>query len=275
MSTNWPAVSNRPSMSRRLRPLSMTWVTPTSRGFPGRAGTPRKPSLKSGIELLQLRFRAVLDVVVEGVAVGVDADGEWAEVFDAELTEALRHQVFPGNLFDLLDLGRLERGGAADDREVDHPEPLHRLDRLVGEAALAADRADAVALAEPLGEAHHPRAGGGADADLLVPARPELAHVGRGVEQERAAQVHRRRGALVEDADLGAVADPDDVTLDDDLVAGTQLQDRRRIGDGEGDLVHRHQTRRSLREPAARAASVLRTARLARAPARVPPPWVG
>ena len=85
----------------------------------------------------------------------VDADGERAEVLDPELPEALGHELLPGDLFDLLDLGRLERGGAADDREVDHPEPLHRLDRVVRETALAADRADAVLRAERLGEAHH------------------------------------------------------------------------------------------------------------------------
>src|SRR6478609_6042100 len=166
MSTNWPAVSNRPSMSRRLRPLSMTCVTPTSRGFPGRAGTPRKPSLKSGIELLQLRLGAILDIAVERVAVRVDADGERPEVLDAELPQALGHELLPGDLLDLLDLGRLERRRPADDGEVDHPEPLHRLDRLVGEPALPADRADAVLRAQPLGEAHHSRARRRADADL-------------------------------------------------------------------------------------------------------------
>src|SRR6188472_306565 len=206
-------------MSRRLRPLSMTWVTPTSRGFPGRAGTPRKPSLKSGIELLQLRVGALLDLVVERVAVGVDADGEWPEVFDAELPEALGHEVFPGDLLDLFDLGGLERGGAADDGEVDHPEPLHRLDRLVGEAALAADRADAVLRAQPLGEAHHSRARRRADADLLVATGADLADVRRRVQEERAGEIHRRLHALVEDPDLGAVADPDDVPLHDHLVA--------------------------------------------------------
>src|SRR5919199_5308620 len=101
---------------------------------------------------------------------GVDADGERAEIPDAEAPEALRHQLLPGDLLDLLDLGRLEGGRAADDREVDHPEPPHRLDRLVGESALAADRAHAVALAERLREAPHPRRGRGADADLLVAA---------------------------------------------------------------------------------------------------------
>src|SRR5712692_4371288 len=175
MSTNSPPVSNMPSMSRRLRPLSITCVRPTSRGLPGRAGTSRKPSLKPGIELLQSLLGAFLYVVVERVAVGVDADGERAEVLDAELPQALGHQLLPGDLLDLLDLGRLERRGAPDDGEIDHAQAAHRLDRLVREAALAADRADAVAVAERLGEAHHPGRGRRADTDLLVAAVLELA----------------------------------------------------------------------------------------------------
>src|SRR6187551_2955652 len=205
MSTNWPAVSKRPSMSRRLSPLSITWVMPTSRGLPGRAGTPRKPSLNSGIELLQLRPGPGLHVAVQGAAVGVDADDQRAEVLDAELPEALGHELLPGDLLDLLDLGRLERRGAADDREVDHAEPLHRLDRLVGEAALAADRAHAVLRAEALGEAHHARARRRTDADLLVATGADLADVRRRVQEERAGEIHRRLHALVEDPDLGAV----------------------------------------------------------------------
>src|SRR5881396_330235 len=175
MSTNCPPVSNMPSMSRRFRPLSMTWVRPSVRGLPGRCGRSRKPSLKAGIELLQLLLGGRLDVVVERVAVGVDADRERAEVLDAELPEALGHQLLPGDLLDLLDLRRLERRRAADDREVDHPVLAHRLDRLVREAALAADRADAVLLAERVGEAHHASRGRRADADLLVAAVLELA----------------------------------------------------------------------------------------------------
>src|SRR6266550_5319407 len=224
MSTYCPAVSNMPSISRRLRPLSMTCVRPSVRGFPGRGGRSRNPS-KLGIELLQLLVRGGLDVVVEGVAVGVDADGERPEILHAELPEALGHQLFPGDLFDLLDLGRLERGRAADDREVDHPVLPHRLDRLVREAALAADRAHAVLRAERLGEAHHARARGGADADLLVAAVIELPHARRRMQQERAAQVHRGLDALVEDPDLRAIADADDVPLDDYLVAGAELPD--------------------------------------------------
>src|SRR5919204_2750376 len=147
MSTYCPAVSKRPSISRRFRPLSITCVRPSARGLPGRAGRSRNPS-KLGIELLQLLLGPLLHVVEERVAMAVDSDGERAEVLDAELPEALGHQLFPGDLFDLLDLGRLEGRGAADDREVHHPELVHRLDRLVGEAALAADRPYAVPSAE-------------------------------------------------------------------------------------------------------------------------------
>src|ERR1700751_3232355 len=53
MSTNWPAASNRPSISRRLKPLSMTGGSPVRRGLPGRVGTPRNPSSKPGIALPQ------------------------------------------------------------------------------------------------------------------------------------------------------------------------------------------------------------------------------
>src|SRR5919106_3921300 len=158
MSTYSPAVSKSPSISRRLSPLSMTWVSPRSRGLPSRVGMSRKappaPS-KSCIDLLQLLPGLGLDVAVERAAVRVDSDGERPEVLHAELPEALRHELFPGDLLDLLDLGRLECRRPADDREVDHPEALHRLDRLVREAALAADRSDAVLRAEALGEAHH------------------------------------------------------------------------------------------------------------------------
>src|SRR6266496_1335811 len=179
MSTNWPAVSKSPSTSRMFSPLSITCVSPSVRGFPGRCGRFRKPSLKPGNDSLQSLLRRGLHVVVERVAVRVDADGQRPEVLDAELPEALRHQLLPGDLLDLLDLRGLERGGAADDREVDHPVLAHRLDRVVGEAALAADRAHAVASAERLGEAHHPRARRRADADLFVAALADLAPPGR------------------------------------------------------------------------------------------------
>src|SRR6185369_8358996 len=157
MSMYSPLVSSTSSHARGPRPLSITCVRPPARLISRKS--------EPGIELLQLVLRRRLNVVVERVAVGVDADGERAEVLDAEAPEALGHQLLPGDLLDLLDLRRLERGGAADDREVDHPQPPHRLDRLVREAAFAADRAHPVLLAERLGEAHHPRARRRADAD--------------------------------------------------------------------------------------------------------------
>src|SRR3712207_2313920 len=119
-------------MSRRFIPLSMTCVSPCVRGLGERAGTSRKPSSsETGIEILQSPLGLLLDVVVERRAVGVDRDGEGAEALDAELPEALGHELLPLDLLDLLDLSRLERRGAPDDREVDHPVAAHRLDHLV------------------------------------------------------------------------------------------------------------------------------------------------
>src|ERR1041385_3300604 len=236
MSTNRPAVSNRPSTSRMFRPLSITCVRPSARGLPGRCGRSRKPSLKPGNDSLQSFRRFGLHVVVERVAVRVDADRERAEVLDAELPEALGHELLPGDLLDLLDLGRLERRRTADDREVDHPVDAHRLDRVVRETAFAADSAHAVLRAERLGEADHPRARRGADADGLVLVA-DLADAWRRMEQERAAEIHRRLDALVEDPDLRAVADPADVALDRDLVAGAQLEDLGLVRDRKVDLV--------------------------------------
>src|SRR5216684_2391868 len=215
MSMKSPDVSSTSSQPRGPRPLSITCVRPPGLGA--------RPSSKAFIELLQLGLRTLLHVVEERVAVRVDADGERTEVLDPELPEALGHELLPGNLFDLLDLRRLERGRPADDREIDHAEPLHRLDRFVGETTFPADRADSVPRPEAFGESHHARRGRGADADLLVLARTELAHARCGVEQERAAEIHRRFDALVEDPDLRAVADADDVAVDRNLVAGAQL----------------------------------------------------
>src|SRR5262245_31392305 len=243
-----PAISRMSSHARGPRPLSSTWVRPEC-------------DLEASKELLQLVLGGGLHVVVERVAVRVDADGERAEVLDPELPEALGHQLLPGDLLDLLDLRRLQRCRAADDREVDHLQALHRLDRLVGEAALAADRADAVLRTQGLREAHHARARGGADADRVVASVVALAHAGRGVEQERAGEVHRRRLPLVEDPDLRPVADPDDVALDDDLVARAQLQDLGLVLDRERHFVARHQASRSKStEPSAETCAVARLA---------------
>src|SRR5215471_7832090 len=128
MSTKAPPTSNIPSMSRIPRPLSITCVSPSARGLPGRAGRSRNPSwnplcpLEAGKDLLQSLLGRSLDVVVERAAVRVDADGQRPEVLHAELPQALGHELLPRDLLDLLDLGRLERRGPADDREVDNAE---------------------------------------------------------------------------------------------------------------------------------------------------------
>src|SRR5918995_1621833 len=220
MSMYSPLVSRMSSHARGPGPLSITCVRPP---LPG-ALKPRK-------ELLQLLLRAFLHVVVERVAVRVDPDRERPEVLDAELPEALGHQLLPGHLLDLLDLRRLERSRAADDREVDHPEAVHRLDRLVGKAAFSTNGPNPIDAAERLGEAHHAGARRRADADLLVAPALELADTRRSVEQKRTAQIHRRLDTLVEDPHLRPIADPDDVALDDHLVAGAQLEDLRLVGD--------------------------------------------
>jgi hypothetical protein len=116
---------------------------------------------------------------------------------------------------------------------------------VVGEAALSADRADAIPAPERLGEAHHACARRRADADLLVAALAHFAHVRRRVQEERAVQVHGRLLALVEDADLRAVADADDVALHGDLVARSELEDLLRVGDRKRDCMTRHQNSRS------------------------------
>src|SRR5438128_377475 len=232
MSMYGPDVSSTSSQPRGPRPLSSTCVKPPARGS------------KSSIDFLQLLLGAFLDVVEQRIAVTVDADDERPEVLHAELPEALRHQLFPGDLLDLLDLRRLQRRGATDDREIDHPVLAHGLDRFVGQPALAADRADAVLGAKAVRETHHPSGGRRADADLLVLAGADLLDARRRVQQERAAEVHRRRDALVEDSDVRPIADADDVTVDEHLVAGAQLPDlllvcrERQLLNGHGFYGH-------------------------------------
>src|SRR5260370_40368288 len=84
MSMCSPAVSRMSAQARTPRPLSSTCVSPPSRD---------RPRSKAGIELLQLLGGRSLDVVEERVAVLVDAERERAEIFDAELPEALGHEV--------------------------------------------------------------------------------------------------------------------------------------------------------------------------------------
>src|ERR1700692_1666920 len=106
MSMKSPDDSSTSAHARGPRPLSITCVSPPRRGA--------RPRSKSFIELLELELRPLLHVGEERVAVRADADRERAEVLDPELPQAFRHELFPGDLFDLLDLRRLERGRSAD-----------------------------------------------------------------------------------------------------------------------------------------------------------------
>src|SRR6185312_571390 len=125
------------------------------------------------------------------------------------------------------------------DGEVDAAVLPQRLERLGQEAALAHDGAGAVVADQPLGEAAHAGRRGRADAHRLVRAVGELAHVRGGVQERGAAQGERRLLAVVEDADLGGVADADDLALDRDRVARVERADGGLVG-GEGDLVVHH-----------------------------------
>src|SRR5215204_2895017 len=250
MSMYSPEVSRTSSQARGPSPLSMTWVSPPF--FSGRS--------KSGKDLLQALVRFFVDVVEERVAVRVDPDPERPEVLDAEEPQALRHELLPIHGLDLLDLGRLQRRGAADDREVDHPVRAHRLDRLVGQAALAADRAHAVVATERLREAHHAGARRRADAERVVAAVVALADIRCGVEEKRTGEIHGRLVALVEDPDLRPVADPDDVPVDGDEVAGAELADvLLRRGEGKAMLGHQASRSKSV-EPSASMWAVARRA---------------
>src|SRR5215211_4580941 len=212
----------------------MTWVRPPFAS--GRS--------KSGKDLLQTLRGRFVHVVEHRVSVRVDPDPERPKVLDAEDPEAFGHELLPVDLLDLLDLGRLQGRRAADDREVDHPVLAHRLYRVIREPAFAGDRPHAVVPAEALREPHHAGACRGADAERVVAAVVALADVGRGVKQERAAEIEGRLDALVEDPDVRAVPDPDDVAVDRHEVAGTELADVL-FGSGEGQSVLGHQASRS------------------------------
>ena len=78
------------------------------------------------------------------------------------------------------------------------------------------------------------------DPGLLVLAFGHLAHAWGGVEQEGTREVHGRLDSLVEDAHLRAVADADDVPVDEHRVSRAQLADGL-LGRGEGDALLGHQ----------------------------------
>src|SRR5205085_1276193 len=135
------------------------------------------------------------------------------------------------DLLDLLDLHRLQRRGAADDRQVDAPVFFHLVDRVLEETGFADHRADAVLLDQAGIEPVHTRGGRGADANLFIFAIGKFFHAGRGVQADGAGQIRRRRDAFVENADLRGVPDAEDVTVDVDGIFELEVSD---VGLGQG-----------------------------------------
>ena len=115
--------------------------------------------------------RGVADRVVEAPAVAVHRHQQRPEVADAELPQALGIEVVEVDVLDRLDPGGLERGGAADDREIDAAELAERGERAVAQPALADDDAHAECAHQRVGEALHALDGGGADAHRRVAGR--------------------------------------------------------------------------------------------------------
>src|SRR5262245_19917902 len=74
---------------------------------------------EAGIGIRKVPLRLLSHVVVARGPVGVHCHEERAEVPDAELPEALRHQVLPVDRLDRLDLDRLDAGRPTDDGQVD------------------------------------------------------------------------------------------------------------------------------------------------------------
>ena len=69
-------------------------------------------------------------------------------------------------------------------------------------------------------------------AEVVVPMQtfsylpgPSLRTPGAVCSRNAPAEIHGRRDSLVEDPDLSAVPDPDDVTVDEHFVSGPQLAD--------------------------------------------------
>src|SRR5258706_1917233 len=98
----------------------------------------------------------------------VHRDEQRTESLDAELPQRLGIEIVEIDVFNLLDPRRLERGGAADDREVDAAQVLERRLRRGEEPAFADHDADTVLFHQRARETFHARAGRGADADRLV-----------------------------------------------------------------------------------------------------------
>ena len=155
----------------------------------------------------------------------VDSDGQRAEAFEAELPDAFGHQIFPVDLFDLLDLQGLHGGGSAGHREITSAILLHQFGASRRKAAFPKDGANTIVAQQAFGETIHPHARRRADGERLVSAGADFADVGRSAEQGGAAPVHGWRNFLVEDADEVCVPDAENDAVEEDGVADAKLAD--------------------------------------------------
>src|SRR5262245_58318712 len=88
--------------------------------------------------------RTLAQLIESRVSLGVDADHQRAERFDAQLHETIvRDEIVPRDRLHLLHGIGEERGAAAQEREVDAADLLHGVGAGAVEPALAADHAQA------------------------------------------------------------------------------------------------------------------------------------
>src|SRR5262249_55470998 len=86
-----------------------------------------------------LRSRISVDYGVDARAMAVHSDSQRAEVAHAKAPQALGMQIVEIDVLDRFDPGRLQRRGAADDREIGAAELAKRGERPWSESTLADD----------------------------------------------------------------------------------------------------------------------------------------
>src|SRR5688500_7798703 len=75
-------------------------------------------------------LRSILDPGIQALAMAIHGNEQRTESVDAEFPQRFRIEVVEVDVFDGLDPGGLERGGAADDGDIRSAEVLERLERV-------------------------------------------------------------------------------------------------------------------------------------------------
>jgi hypothetical protein len=183
--------------------------------------------------------------------VGIHRHQQRAEALHPELPQRLRIEVVEVHLLDRLHPGGLERGGAADDREIGAPELLECAERAVPEPALSDQDARAVFPHQRARESLHAGAGGGAHAHRRVSSRSSLgfahpSHVGRGVDQRVAAQVETGLPPAIEHVDERRIADAEERAVERHRVVHAE-RPHLLLGHRRCEIVVRHHASRNRR----------------------------